>query len=243
MIIRRMEDKLEQLKSYFNTKFSEQEENLTQTFNNIIADLKKEITKEIQHEISKQCKQLDSENKMLKKQLVELRELNINNQSRNEELEQYGRRLCLRIDGVPTVKNESSDDVLQFTKSLFKEAKVEVPDNVLSRAHRIGPSYTDRITSKKYKSIIARYTTFRHRTLFYKARKHLKSGFKVKLHLTKSRFNLLKKANDHVKEIPAISFCYADVNCRLRVKFHDAKQEDIFFSTFDELRDIVDSEI
>ena len=88
-----------------------------------------------------------------------------------------------------------------------------------------------------------RFTTFRHRTLFYRARKNLKSGFKVKLDLTKSRFNLLKKANNHVKEIPAISFCYADVNCRLRIKFHDAKQEDIFFSTFDELRDIVDSEI
>ena len=65
----------------------------------------------------------------------------------------------------------------------------------------------------------------------------------MKLDLTKSRFNLLKKANDHVKEIPAISFCYADMNCLLRIKFHDAKQEDIFFSTFDELRDIVDSEI
>ena len=65
----------------------------------------------------------------------------------------------------------------------------------------------------------------------------------MKLDLTKSRFNLLKKANDHVKEIPAISFCYAGVNCRLRVKFQDTKQEDIFFSTFDELRDIVDSEI
>ena len=65
----------------------------------------------------------------------------------------------------------------------------------------------------------------------------------MKLDLTKSRFNLLKKANNHVKEIPAVSFGYADVNCRLRVKFHDAKQEDIFFSTFDELCDIVDSEI
>ena len=180
---------------------------------------------------------------MLKKQVAELRELNINNQFRNEELEQYGRRLFLRIDGVPTVKDESSDDVLDFTKSLFKEAKVAVPDNVLDRAHRIGPSYTDRIKNKKCKSIIVRFITFRHRTLFYKARKKLKHGFKVKLDLTKSRFNLLKKANDHIKEIPAISFCYADVNCRLRVKFRDAKQENIFFSTFDELREIVDSEI
>ena len=65
----------------------------------------------------------------------------------------------------------------------------------------------------------------------------------MKLDLTKSRFNLLKKANNHVKEIPAISFCYGDVNCCLRVKFHDVKQEDIFFSTFNELRDIVNSEM
>ena len=97
---------------------------------------------------------------------------------------------------MPTVKDESNDDVLEFTKSLLKEGNVAVSHTVLDRAHRIEP-----------------------------------------------RFNLLKKANNHVKEIPAISFCYADVNCRLRVKFHDAKQEDIFFPTFDELRDIVDSEI
>ena len=56
-----MEDKLEELKSYFNTKFNKQEKSLTKTFNNINAGLKKEITKEIQHEVSKQCKQLDSE--------------------------------------------------------------------------------------------------------------------------------------------------------------------------------------
>ena len=56
MITRRMEDKLEELKPFFNTKFNEQEESLTKTFNNIIADLKREITKEVQHEVSKQCK-------------------------------------------------------------------------------------------------------------------------------------------------------------------------------------------
>ena len=87
MITRRMEDKLEELKSYFNTKFNEQEESLTKTFNNIIADLKNDITKEIQYEVSKQFKQLDSENKMLQNQVTEQRELSIDNHSRNEELE------------------------------------------------------------------------------------------------------------------------------------------------------------
>ena len=64
----------------------------------------------------------------------------------------------------------------------------------------------------------------------------------MKLDITKSRFKLLKKANNHAKKMPATNF-YADVNCRIRVKFHDARQEDIFFATFDQLRDIVDSEI
>ena len=131
---------------------------------------------------------------------------------------------------------------LNLQNVYLKKQKLQF-QTLLDRTHRAGSSYTDRITSKKWKSIIVRFTTFRRKILFYRARKNLKSGFKVKLDLTKSRFNLLKKANNHVKEIPAISFCYADVNCRLRIKFHDAKQEDIFFSTFDELRDIVDSEI
>ena len=106
MIKRTMEnDKLEELKSYFNTKFNEQKESLTKTFNNIIANLKKEITKEIQHEVTKQCKELYSENKMLKKPLPELRELNVNNRSRNEELQQNGKRPCVRIDSVSNCKS------------------------------------------------------------------------------------------------------------------------------------------
>ena len=54
-----MEDKFDELKSYFNTKFDEQKESLTKK--------SKQITKEMRHEVSKQLKQPNSENKMLKK--------------------------------------------------------------------------------------------------------------------------------------------------------------------------------
>ena len=79
--------------------------------------------------------------------------------------------------------------------------------------------------------------------MLYKAKNKLKRGVRIKLDLTKSRYDLLKRANDHVKEVPSIKFCYADVNCRLKVKFNDENQKDIFFSSFDDLRDIVDMEI
>ena len=75
-----MGDKLEELKSYFNTKFNELEEKLTKTFNNIIDDLKKVITGQIQNEVSKRCKEIESGNKMLKKHVVKLSKLSIGNQ-------------------------------------------------------------------------------------------------------------------------------------------------------------------
>ena len=37
MITRRTGDKLEELKAYFSSKFNEQEETLTKTFNNMIS--------------------------------------------------------------------------------------------------------------------------------------------------------------------------------------------------------------
>ena len=66
----------------------------------------------IQNEVSKQSKEINSKNKMLKKQVAKLKKISIENQSNSKELEQYSRRLCLRIDGIPAVKKESSDDLM-----------------------------------------------------------------------------------------------------------------------------------
>ena len=72
-----MDDKLKELKAYFKSKFNEQEEKLTKISNSIIDDLKKEITVQMQNEVSKRCKEIESENKMLKKQVAELSKFRI----------------------------------------------------------------------------------------------------------------------------------------------------------------------
>ena len=66
---------------------------------------------------------------------------------------------------------------------------------------------------------------------------------KIKIDPTKSRYNLLKRANDHMKDVPSIKYCYADINCRLKVKLNDENQKDFSFYSFDDFRDIVDMEI
>ena len=86
---------------------------------------------------------------------------------KNEELERYGRRCCLRIESVPSGENESSDDVLGKMKSLITKSGCEISDVVIDRAHRIGRGYKDKTRNVPCKSIIVRFLTFRHGTLFY----------------------------------------------------------------------------
>ena len=88
-----------------------------------------------------------------------------------------GGAYVLRIKSVPRKDMEKSDEVLKEVRKLIDEEEVEIPDAVLDRAHRI---------SKANNGIIVRFTTFCHRTLFYRQRKKL-NGNSVHLDLTKSR--------------------------------------------------------
>ena len=90
-------------------------------------------------------------------------------------------------------------------------------------------------------SVILRFTTFRHRTQLYRHRKKLEKdkGIRVRLDLTKSRYNLLKEARSKVYGNTKVGFVYADVNCRLKV--HPASGEDRFFSSMKELDGLLDS--
>ena len=81
-------------------------------------------------------------------------------------------------------------------------------------------------------AIIVRFTNFRYRTSFYKARKETHVG--VFLDLTKVRLDLLKTARDYIKEGSGIKFVYADLNCVIRA-FTESGQH-LAFNSLDELK-------
>ena len=137
-----------------------------------------------------------------------------------EETEQYSRRLCLRVDGVPSVDRETSNDVLEKVKEICAESNLETPDSNLDRAHRIGKSSFHEIKKVKYKTIIFRFNTFRHRTLLYRAKKDIKQKkrYKIRLDFTKRRYLILSEANKLAQDKQNGNFCYADVNCRLKIR-------------------------
>ena len=81
-------------------------------------------------------------------------------QSENEDLEQYDRRLCIRVESVPTTDNETSEKVLKKVQSLINDAECDIPDSVIDRAHRISNGYKDRKTNIFCKCMIVRFITF-----------------------------------------------------------------------------------
>ncbi len=96
-------------------------------------------------------------------------------------------------------------------KKVFEELKVDVPDTVIDRAHRIGKPKT--VNGKQIRTMIVCFATWRHRTIVYRARKNSKK-YKVRLDLTKPRLEKLVKLSK-ILEDRQLGFVFADVNCSL----------------------------
>ena len=86
-------------------------------------------------------------------------------------------------------------------------------------------------------SIIVRFTTYRHRTLFYTNRKKIKSGTQIKLDITTDHYNLFISARKKVNNRPEVNYVYADIDWRLKVKLTDESHK--FFESMEELNGIL----
>ena len=118
----------------------------------IIAEIRKQIKQEVSETLeneSKKRKELESTVCMLQERVKNYHKQVHELKASQDELEQYGRWLCIRIDGVPVA-----------------ESSYEIPNVAIDRTHRISKAYTDKTTGVKCKSIIVRFTTFRHRIMF-----------------------------------------------------------------------------
>ena len=214
-----------------------------------VTDMKKDVSTLLKR-VEEQCDKIDLLNSQVAEQgeridVLEARVAMLEShvrqlQTSHESQEQYSRRLCLRIDRIDLPKNgdhESADQCLEKVKKVFEEIEVQVPDAVIDRAHRIGPKKT--VDGETRQQMIVRFTTWRHRSEVYRARKKAK---KVKIHLdlTKRRLDLLILANSILKAHPEREgYAFADINCRLRAKIGEKYS---FFDSEDQFRDLLEEE-
>ena len=139
VITRKMDELKDEILKLINVRFDEFKcsfltEMKEQIKNDVAEAMKKELKK--REELESTVKVLQSSVAVFQKQIKELRR-------DQEELQQYGRRLLVWVDGIPLEENETSENVLTKVKSLITEAKCDIPDAVIDRAHRIGKVYKD----------------------------------------------------------------------------------------------------
>ena len=90
----------------------------------------------------------------------------------------YSRSTCLAITNIRCEKDETTDNVLEKVKKLVNEVAVDIPDSNIDIAHQI-----ERIKDKK-QAVIVKFTTFRHHTLLFRARRKRKNIVKLDVDLS-----------------------------------------------------------
>ena len=112
---------------------------------------------------------------------------------RIDEVEQYGRRTCLRFNNTQVSKDSSKEDCAKIISNIRKETKSSVGKQAIDRAHRIRPKKTNKggITTQQ---IIVHFNSFTVRTKVNRNRTKITSNVKVGLDLTKSRLRMLLDA-------------------------------------------------
>ena len=119
--------------------------------------------------------------------------------------------------------------------------------NENDRAHYIGKPYMNK-KKNKVRSIIVKFSSWKSRTAFYKARlrNHLDqqkkqgSSFNLSLALIKRRYNLLIKAKGLIPNNPRVAYGFSDINCSLILKFNDNTFR--YFSSEPELNNLLNLE-
>ena len=156
-----------------------------------------------------------------------------------DDNEQYSRRLCLRVSGIPVSEGrEDADKCLEQVKSVVNQINnFEINEFHYDRAHRIGQgkANSDGVYERQ---MIVKFVSFRSRTNLYKNRKAL-GNHRLYLDLTKRRFDLLMLAKKKIIGNILIDFVFADINCKLCTRLKDGKFK--YFSSEVELDQLVNS--
>jgi len=145
-------------------------------------------------------KNLKHENAILKQTVASLQKQSAETVVEVNNLEQYSRRCCLEIQGIPYTDDENTEEVVVF---LVKQLGINITGSEISVAHRLAPPND----SNKNPAIIVKFLTQKLRDTIYHKRWKLKDmnnktgndGFKVCINES------LTKANNEVFKI-ALSF-------------------------------------
>ena len=211
---------------------------------NLITDMQaKMVTNEKVEELIQKLHERDEKINELEGRIQFLENQNKLLERRIDDQESYGRRLNLRIVGIPPPADGRKETAEEVT-NLVKEAitALDVPnvnvDQVIDRAHRVGKKYTKNDTGVTIHPIIVRFTSWRSRTAVYRKRGR-QGATRFYTDLTKRRLLLKKLADEKTKDNNKVKWAFGDINNNIGLSLESGKL--VFFNSEEELDNILGS--
>ena len=100
----------------------------------MITEIKSLIQLEVEKVVKKQKEEFDETVLKLQEQITTL-------ELEKDDLEQYGRWVCVRIDDVSVESEETADIVYEKVGEFFRDACPDISVSCIDRAHRTGSEY------------------------------------------------------------------------------------------------------
>lgn len=148
--------------------------------NETVSALRKEVAK-LTSDVEDLTREVASKDTLISKMEVRL-----------EECEQYARRNCLRIFGLP---EKPKEDTNKLVLDVAKKIGANIAESQIDRSHRVG-----KIGSKP-RPVIVKFIGYTPRRAMFTNKKSLKgSGITIREDLTKQRLDLLKQAAEFFEE-------------------------------------------
>ena len=159
------------------------------------------------------------------------------NYRRLDDLEQYSRKVNLRLNDIEIFNNDNPLKIMGYIKREVEKLNLDITDKEYDRCHRIGKTY--RKNGKTYQPVILRMCSWRTRNDIYVNRKNL--PFFVGADLTSERQRMFDWAKKDLKECVSsqkvVSYVFIDDNCKMKMKTASGKY--LFFSTWNEYLSLV----
>ena len=156
---------------------------------------------------------------------------------RLEESEQYSRRTCLKITGIPESENENTDEVVM---DVAKTIKVDLKPTDISRSHRLPTRNKKKVT----RDIVVRFVTYNNRKKFIDARRNLKDkrGYDkvyINEHLTQQRQELAWTCRKYVKEKQLLGTWTRDGRVAIKLAAENGEEMVKWVTHIDDLNRII----
>ena len=147
-----------------------------------------------------------------------------------DDLEQYGRRYCVRIYNLPVKEHETEEQLFTSLKTELKKVEYNLQRGDLVNFHRLGQvKKSDKPGRPDTRQVIMRFARWGPRKSLYELNKKLrrpgvKTPIRVHNDLTKRRLDILNATKRRIDVAFGDSdeiFAYSDINSNIKVRCPD----------------------